>query len=192
VFVAPNAPASKMPRCSFFSRLRPRSIRAGDDEVADGGNFNEKCARRLRDWPALVLTALRLLQVIYFVFAYFSLYGFQRSSYFREDGPWQHTPNEIRHAQRMMRWARMQATVSLVYHAAVLVVPWLLRLLRATTKRPFTGLGAVFGDGCAMVALLNTLCTLETAHEGYCHNPPQGGGTLCRPHLVGAVPLTPL
>jgi hypothetical protein len=174
VFVAPHAPASKMPRCTLFSRLRPRSIWGDDDEVADGANVNEKCSRRPRDWPALFLTVLRFLQFAYFAFAYFSLHGFQRSSYFREDGPWQHSPHEIRHAQRMMRWARMQASISLIYHAGVLIVPWLLRLLRAT-KRPFTGLGAVFGDGCAMVALLNTLCTLDTAHEGYCHSPPPGG-----------------
>ena len=95
-------------RYTFFSRFRPRSIRGDDDEVADGANINEKCSRRPRDWLALFLTVLRFLQFAYFAFAYFALHGFQRSSYFREDGPWQHSPYEIRHAQRMMRWARMQ------------------------------------------------------------------------------------
>jgi hypothetical protein len=81
--------------------------------------------------------------------------------------------------------------MTLVYQAGVLIVPWLLRLLRAT-KRPLTGLGTVFGDGCAMVALLNTLVMLDTAHEGYCHRPPQTGGTLWQPTLDRAVPLTRL
>ncbi|KAK4044251.1 hypothetical protein C8A01DRAFT_31565 [Parachaetomium inaequale] len=165
-----------MRRCTLFFRLRPRPIRddAGFDEDNDVSEVNEKRVRRPRDWSAIALTAIRLLQFAYFAFAYFSLHGFQRSSYFREDGPWQHSPDEMRHSLRMMRWVRMQASITLIYQAGVLIVPWLLRLLGAT-KRPLTGLGTVFGDGCAMVALLNTLVMLDTAHEGYCHSPPQGG-----------------
>jgi len=67
----------------------------------------------------------------------------------------------------------MQASVTLIYHAGILVVPWLLRLLRAT-KRPFTSGFAVFGDGLAMMALLNSLVMLDATHEGFCHKSPQG------------------
>jgi hypothetical protein len=73
--------------------------------------------------------------------------------------------------------SRLQASITLVYQAAVLIVPWLLRLVRVT-RRPYAGLAAVFGDGCAMLALLNTLVMLDTTHEGYCHGPPPRDGTL--------------
>jgi hypothetical protein len=33
-------------------------------------------------------------------------------------------------------------------------------------------LSAVFGDGCAMVAMLNIMVQLDSAHEDYCHRPP--------------------
>jgi hypothetical protein len=69
---------------------------------------------------------------------------------------------------------RLQASITLIYHAAVLAVPCLLRLVGAT-RRPFAGLVTVFGDGCAMMAVLNTLVMLDTAHEGYCHSPPPRG-----------------
>ncbi|KAK4158369.1 hypothetical protein C8A00DRAFT_28649 [Chaetomidium leptoderma] len=171
-----------MRRSIFFFRLSARPVQ-DDDGVEgdrDGGvnneanDINEKRVRSPRDWSAIFLTALRFLQFAYFAFAYFTLHNFQRSSYFREDGPWQHSADGMRHSKRMMRWVRMQASLALIYHTAVLVVPWMLRLLK-TTRRPFAGLVAVFGDGCAMMALLNTLAMLDTAHEGYCHSPPPLG-----------------
>jgi hypothetical protein len=110
----------KMRRCTLFFRLRPRPIRddEGFDEDNHANEINEKRVRRPRDWSAIVLTAIRLLQFAYFAFAYFSLHGFQRSSYFREDGPWQHSPDEMRHSLRMMRWVRMQVRPSTVYDKA--------------------------------------------------------------------------
>lgn len=66
--------------------------------------------------------------------------------------------------------------MTLIYHAGALVVPWLLRLLRAT-KRPFTSLVAVFADGCAMMALLSMLVMLDTSHEGFCHGSVPTAGT---------------
>jgi hypothetical protein len=86
---------------------------------------------------------------------------------------------------------RLQASLTLIYHAAVLAVPCLLRLVRAT-RRPFAGMVTVFGDGCAMMAVLNTLVMLDTAHEGYCHSPPPRG-TLCWAESGSppAVSLTP-
>ncbi|KAK4100564.1 hypothetical protein N658DRAFT_399282, partial [Parathielavia hyrcaniae] len=133
--------------------------------------INEKAVRTPQDWSAIFLTAVRLLQLAYFAHVHASLHGFQKSSYFREDGPWHHSPDGMRHSTRMMRWVLMQASMTLIYHAAVLLVPWLLRLVRPT-RRPYAGLTAVFGDGCAMLALLNTLVMLDTAHEGYCHKFP--------------------
>ncbi|KAK4119539.1 hypothetical protein N657DRAFT_254245 [Parathielavia appendiculata] len=152
-----------MHRCLFG-----RSSREAEEDITD---INEKAVWTPRDWSAISLTAIRLLQFAYFAFVHASLRSFERSSYFREDGPWHHSPDGMRHSTRMMRWARMQASINLIYHAAVLVVPWLLRLVRAT-RRPYAGFAAVFGDGCAMLALLNTLAMLDTAHEDYCHGPP--------------------
>lgn len=66
----------------------------------------------------------------------------------------------------------------LVYHAFALAVPCLLRLVRKA-RRPFGGLATVFGDGCAVMAMLNIMVQLDAAHEGYCHSPPSKDGTLC-------------
>lgn len=71
----------------------------------------------------------------------------------------------------------IKASVALMYHAGALVVPWLLRLLRAT-KRPFTSMATIFGDGWALMALLNTLVMLDSTHEEYCHSSFQEGGML--------------
>jgi hypothetical protein len=90
-----------MRRCFFR-----RSSRT--DDAAENGEINEKGVRTPRDWSALFLTAVRLLQFAYFAFAHHSLHGFERSSYFREDGPWHHSPDGMRHSRRMMRWVRMQ------------------------------------------------------------------------------------
>jgi hypothetical protein len=45
-----------------------------------------------------------------------------------------------------------------------------------------------------MLALLNTLVMLDTAHEGYCHGPPPRDGTLPNLNLISdcAVSLTQL
>ena len=76
-----------------------------DDAGADADEVNEKRVRSPRDWPAIFLTAIRFLQFAYFGLVFFSLRGFQRSSYFHPDGPWHHTPD---HSRRMMHWIRMQ------------------------------------------------------------------------------------
>lgn len=55
----------------------------------------------------------------------------------------------------------------LIYHVVVLIVPLLLRVLRGT-KRPLVGLATVFGDGCAMVALVNTIVLLDSVRENHC------------------------
>lgn len=67
--------------------------------------------------------------------------------------------------------------MTLIYHFCVLFVPCLLRLLKAN-RRPYAGLAAVFGDGCAMVAMINSVVMLDSAHHDYCHRPPSGGGML--------------
>ncbi|KAJ4293913.1 hypothetical protein N0V88_005427 [Collariella sp. IMI 366227] len=155
-----------MPRCVLFVRLlsRPRLHEDETEEPAMPTTINEKLVRKPRDWFAMFLTALRFLQFGYFAFAYHSLYHFHKSGYFREDGPWQSSPDQTRHARRMMRWVRMQAAMALMYHALVLVVPRLLQLMKAT-KRPLTSLVAVFGDGCAMMATLSMMVLLDTYHE---------------------------
>lgn len=77
--------------------------------VEDDNDINEKQhTRRPRDWSVIFLGVLRFLQFAYFAFAYLSLHSFQKSSYFHEDGPWQHSPGEMRHSRRTMRWVRMQ------------------------------------------------------------------------------------
>ncbi|KAH6617876.1 hypothetical protein B0J18DRAFT_435839 [Chaetomium sp. MPI-SDFR-AT-0129] len=150
---------------SFFRRPRRLAPCHNGLETDDNGasSNNEKCSRCPRDWSAIFLTALRLLQFTYFAFAYYSLHGLWRSGYFHQDGQ-----GRTHHERRMMRWIRMQASMTLIYHAGALVVPWLLRLLKAT-KRPFTSLVAVFADGCAMMTLLSMLVMLDTSHEGFCH-----------------------
>lgn len=96
-----------MRRCLPSYRLSPR--RTGDDDgVDEASEANEKRVRSPRDWPAVFLSAIRLFQVAYFALVYLSLRGFQRSSYFRENGPWQHSPDQMHHSRRMMRWVRMQ------------------------------------------------------------------------------------
>jgi hypothetical protein len=112
-----------MRRCTLFSRLRPRPT--GDDDGVDGvddSEINEKRPRTPRDWSAIFLTAIRFFQFVYFAFAYYSLHGFQRSSYFRENGPWQHSPDQMRHSARMMRWVRMQVRPDLMCDRVPLVV----------------------------------------------------------------------
>lgn len=167
-----------MRRCTLFFRLRSQRTSDDDGVEHDGrdhdGDINEKHIRKPREWSAIFLTAIRVLQFAYFAFAYYALHDFWRSSYFRNDGPWEHSPGHLRHSRRMMRWLRMQASITLIYQAAVLVVPWMLRLLRAT-KRPFANLATVFGDGTVVMGLLNTLVILDTDHEGYCHRPPPRG-----------------
>jgi hypothetical protein len=99
--------ASKMRRCLPSCRLSSR--RATDDDGAgEASEVNEKRVRSPRDWSAIFLTAIRLFQVAYFGLVYLSLRGFQRSRYFRDNGPWQHSPDQMHHSRRMMRWARMQ------------------------------------------------------------------------------------
>ncbi len=66
----------------------------------------------------------------------------------------------------------------LLYHGLVLIVPALRRMLKAT-RRPSGGLATLFGDGCAIVALLNMIVLLDGAHESYCHKPSWTSGTLC-------------
>lgn len=165
-----------MPRCLLPARFCSRRTR--NDEGADGAGeadeFNEKRGRSPRDWAAVFLTALRFLQFTYFALVYFSLRSFQRSSFFHEDGPWQRSPDQVHHSSRMLRWIRMQAAITLIYQTVVLVVPWLRRLM-GSTRRPFTGLGTVFLDGCVAVAMLNTMVMLDTDHESYCHRFPQIG-----------------
>ncbi|SPQ26866.1 d8577e3e-cf55-41dd-8313-b0e4d495a2c7 [Thermothielavioides terrestris] len=161
-----------MRRCVLVSGICSRRAGSDVDGAAEtSGAINEKRVRNRRDWSAIASTVLRLLQFAYFVFAYHSLQAFQRSSYFHEDGPWPRSPGEMHSARRMMRWARMQASVILIYHAFALAVPCLLRLLRPA-RWPFRGLATLFGDGCAMVALLNIMVQLDGAHEHYCHRPP--------------------
>ncbi|KAK3303318.1 uncharacterized protein B0T15DRAFT_539834 [Chaetomium strumarium] len=160
-----------MRRCTFFSRFCSRPPRTDDGLGEDGEANNEKRVRSPRDWSAIALAVLRSLQFLYVAFAYYSLQDFQRSSYFRDDGPWHHPPDQMRQSWRTLRWVRTQASVILVYHTFIIVIPGLLRLLKPT-RRPFTGLSAVFGDGCAMVAMLNIMVQLDTAHEDYCHRPP--------------------
>jgi hypothetical protein len=112
-----------MRRCSLFSRLRPRPT-TRDDDGADGvgdSEVNEKRPRTPRDWSAIFLTAIRFLQFAYFGFAYYSLHAFQRSTYFRENGPWQHSPDQMRHSMRMMRWVRMQVRLDLMCDRVPLV-----------------------------------------------------------------------
>ncbi|KAL2187296.1 hypothetical protein L209DRAFT_728319 [Thermothelomyces heterothallicus CBS 203.75] len=166
-----------MRRCSLFHRLHPGPERhnAGG-VVCDGDTTSEKpdSVRRQRDWSAVFLTFIRFLQFAYFAGLYVSLHHLQWSSYFWDDSPWQRSPDQRRNSWRLLRWLRMQASVTLMYHAGALVVPWLLRLLRAT-RRPFTSLATVFGDGWALMALLNTLVMLDSTHEEYCHGPLQGG-----------------
>jgi hypothetical protein len=91
-----------MRRCFF---RRPSTA---DDGAEINGEINEKGVRTPRDWSALCLTAIRLLQFAYFAFVHHSLRDFERSSYFREDGPWHHSPDGMRHSRRMMSWVRMQ------------------------------------------------------------------------------------
>ncbi|KAK4242757.1 hypothetical protein C8A03DRAFT_28986 [Achaetomium macrosporum] len=160
-----------MRRCTFFSGFCSRPPRTNDRPGEDSEAVNEKRVRNPRDWSAIALTALRFLQFVYFAFAYCSLQDFQRSSYFRDDGPWHRPPDQMRHSWRTLRWVRTQASVILVYHAFILVIPGLLRLLKPM-RRPFTSLSAVFGDGCAIVAMLNIMVQLDAAHEDYCHRPP--------------------
>ncbi len=89
--------------------LLSRRSRTRDDDAADHADeVNEKRVRSPRDWSAIFLAAVRLLQFAYFGLVYLSLRGFQRSSYFREDGPWQHSPDQMHHSRRAMRWVRMQ------------------------------------------------------------------------------------
>ncbi|KAL2147265.1 hypothetical protein VTI28DRAFT_10255 [Corynascus sepedonium] len=163
-----------MRRCSLFLRLHSRPARhdGGGEDENDIGEKPEPVQRR-RDWCAVVLTAIRLFQFIYFAGLYFSLYDLQRSSYFWDDSPWQHSPDQRRHSRRTMRWVRMQASITLMYHTGALFAPWLLRLLRAT-RRPFTSVATVFGDGWALMALLNTLVMLDSTHEDYCHSSLHG------------------
>ncbi|KAL2130658.1 hypothetical protein VTI74DRAFT_6121 [Chaetomium olivicolor] len=164
-----------MPRRVFFFRLLSRHVHDDDEAAAEEtAEINEKRVRTPRDWSAVFLTTLRFLQFIYFAFAYYSLYHFQKSGYFRDDGPWHHSPDQSRHSRRMMRWVRMQASMTLIYHALVLIVPSLLLLVRAS-RRPLTSLATVFGDGCAMMATLSMMVLLDTYHEGYCHSPPPKG-----------------
>jgi len=73
----------------------------------------------------------------------------------------------------------LEASITLMYHTGALFAPWLLRLLRAT-RRPFTSVATVFGDGWALMALLNTLVMLDSTHEDYCHSSLHGVGMLCQ------------
>jgi len=66
----------------------------------------------------------------------------------------------------------------LTYHAAVLIVPWLFRVLKSS-RRPLTGLATVFGDGCSMIALLNAIILLDGSHESYCHGMTNSISTSC-------------
>ncbi|KAL2266112.1 hypothetical protein VTJ83DRAFT_5464 [Remersonia thermophila] len=165
-----------MPRCSLF-RLRSQCARDGGRTRAqpddDMDNMDEKLpTRRPRDWSAIGLTLLRLLQFCYFAFAYCALRSATRSGVLhhgRDRAPWQDQADGIQHGGRLMRWAKTQFSVTLIYHAAVLVVPCLLRLVRAT-RQPVAGLGTLFGDGVAMMAMLNTLVMLDAVHEGECRS----------------------
>jgi hypothetical protein len=96
-----------MRRCLPSCRLSPRPTR-DDDGVDEASEVDEKRVRSPRDWSAIFLTAIRLFQVAYFTLVYLSFRGFQKSSYFRENGPWQHSPDQMHHSRRMMRWVRMQ------------------------------------------------------------------------------------
>ncbi|KAL1836934.1 hypothetical protein VTJ49DRAFT_4495 [Mycothermus thermophilus] len=168
-----------MPRCSLF-RFRSRCAREGDGARSEGDhdldNIDEKQqqTRCPRDWSAIWLTVLRLLQFSYFAFAYCALRSARRSGLLHHGhdhghAPWQNQPDGIQHNGRLMHWAKTQFSVTLIYHAAVLVVPCLLRLVRAK-RQPVAGLGTLFGDGVAMMAMLNTLVMLDSVHEGECHS----------------------
>ncbi|KAL2162181.1 hypothetical protein VTH06DRAFT_7094 [Thermothelomyces fergusii] len=169
-----------MRTCGLVSGIRsgPERHNGGGGGAGCDVDGSEKAdnlrRRRRRDWPAAVLTAVRLLQLAYFAGLYLSLHRLRRSSYFWDDRPWQRSADLRRHAWRLVRWARMQASVLLTYHAGALVVPWMLRLLRPT-RRPFAGLAAVFADGWALMGLLNILVMVDSAHEEYCHGSPRGG-----------------
>ncbi len=96
-----------MPRCILSCRASARRIR-DDDGVDQADEINEKRVRTPRDWSAIFLTAIRFLQFAYFGLVFFSLRGFQRSSYFREDGPWHPSQDRMHHSRRIMRWVRIQ------------------------------------------------------------------------------------
>lgn len=113
-----------MRRClRFFSRSDSRHTTRpdNDDNAVEEAEVNEKRVRTPRDGLGILLTVVRCLQLAYFAFVYLSLRGFQRSSYFRQDGPWQHSPEQMHHDRRTLRWARAQ--VRPVYISICLVVP---------------------------------------------------------------------
>ncbi|KAL2021281.1 hypothetical protein VTK56DRAFT_7360 [Thermocarpiscus australiensis] len=154
-------------RCSRHNRhSRSASTVVGVDESS---NVSEKRFARSRGCLVILLTAIRFFQFAYCAFAYYSLSGFQRSSYFREDRPWHHSPDQTHQSMRMMHWIRTQAFAVLTYHTIVLLVPCLLRMLKGT-QPPSVGLTA-FGDGFTIMASLNILVLLSDAHETYCHSP---------------------
>lgn len=102
-----------MRRC-IISRLSARP--AGSDDAHHGrrGNdiveveVNEKRVAKPRNWSLIFLSAIRFLQLAYFSFAYSALFGFQRSSYFREDAPWQRSPDQMHRSNQTMRWVRTE------------------------------------------------------------------------------------
>lgn len=99
-----------MRRClPFWPRSDSRRARRdSDDDAVEEPELNEKRVRTPRDGLGILLTVVRCLQLAYFAFVYLSLRGFQRSSYFRQDGPWQHSPEQMHHDRRTLRWARAQ------------------------------------------------------------------------------------
>ncbi|KAL2119732.1 hypothetical protein VTJ04DRAFT_6693 [Mycothermus thermophilus] len=164
-----------MRRFSLFRFRRcPRDDNeARDDAANDLDTVDEKPRPKCRrDCSAIWLTVLRLLQFSYFAFAYCTLRAARRSGLFHHGhghASWRDEQDEMPHRGHLIHWAKTQFSATLIYHAAVLVVPCLLRLVRANRK-PVAGLITLFFDGVAMMALLNTLIMLDGVHEKSCHS----------------------
>jgi hypothetical protein len=107
VFAVTNTSGPKMRRCIIF-RLSVRPVSGEEAEHEnEASEMDEKRVSKPRNWSAIFLTAIRFLQLAYFTFAYFALFGFQRSSYFHH-GAWQPSPNQRHHSKRTMHWVRTQ------------------------------------------------------------------------------------
>lgn len=97
---------------SISSRLSLRPRGGGDAVDADAaGGINEKRMAKSRDWPVILLTALRFCQLAYAALAYYSLGGFGGHG-----APHQHglslrssdQTDRSTQTMRIMRWLRMQ------------------------------------------------------------------------------------
>lgn len=125
----------KMRSCTArFFRLasRPvcRSVQ-GDGSTAESSHVNEKQDPKPRRWSCILLMALRCFQLAYFVFAYYSLFGFRRSSFVGEGRPWLRSPDQMDRPTRTMRWVRLQVRLAQ------------RRRIRQTRLLTFPGLHAV-------------------------------------------------